>query len=134
MCLVNSKAQNKSAIAEFLNLPAQRVGDILDELLKMGLARLEKGRYIGNYDRLHLPADSPLIFKHHTNWRMRAIQSFDTPRSADLHYSSVMSISPAAAEMIRSLLLGFIESLEPIIRESKDEGIYTFVFCWLLAG
>jgi len=45
--------------------------------LGTGLAEEKEGRFkIGN-SRIHLPSNSPLISKHHTNWRVKAIQTLE---------------------------------------------------------
>lgn len=124
MCLVNPQLQNRRAIAEFLKLPQETVSRTVDALLEMGLAEQKGHHIVGNYDRLHLPSDSPLVHKHHANWRMRAIHALDLQRSQDLHYSLVMSVSHEAAEKIRALLLNAIQSLEPVMKEAKDEAVY----------
>ncbi len=124
MCLANPLTQSKKDLAERLGLGQTRVTKILEDLMSMGLARQEGARFIGSYGRLHLPSDSPLIAKHHTNWRTRVLQSLDDPAPQDMHYSVVMSISPKAAEEIRSVLLNAIQSMDPIIKEAKDEQVY----------
>lgn len=55
---------------------------------------------------------------------MQGIQSLDRGHPNHLHYSSVMSISKETAEKIRAILLESIQSMEPIVRDAKDEGVY----------
>jgi predicted transcriptional regulator len=124
MCLVNPHTQTKKEIAEHLKIPIEQTAKILEDLVQIGLASQEGDRFIGNYDRIHLPADSPLISKHHTNWRMRTIHSLDFQRKQDLHYSLVMSISRTAAEKMREILLRSIREMEPVMKEAKDEEVF----------
>lgn len=39
-----------------------------------------------------------------------------------------MSISKAAAEQIRTILLQSIQAAEPVIREAKDEAVFVLAF------
>ena len=126
LCLVIPGMQNKKATAEYLGLSEERVSQIIADLVRSGLVRLEGSKYIGNYDRVHLPTSSPLVSKHHSNWRMRSIQSFDSPEAKDLHYSLVMSVSQEASETMRKRILALIQEFEPILREAKDEEVMVF--------
>ncbi len=84
--------------------------------------------FLPGAQRIHLGEDSPLLPKHHMNWRLRALESLDHPRQDDLHYSSVMSISREAFLKIRSSMLQLIEESEPVIKSAKDEAL----FCWAI--
>ncbi len=108
-------------IATALQLPLPLVNSTLDFLLQHGLAAMEKGRYrIGNA-RIHLPSDSPMISKHHANWRMKAVQSMEQLDSQNLHYSLVVSLSESDRETIRNMILKLIESTEPVLKASPEE-------------
>ncbi len=75
---------------------------------------------------IHLGSDSPLIVKHHTNWRLQAVRSHEKYRKKNLNYSSVTTLSETDAAEIRELLAKTIEKSKKIIRESPDEKIYSF--------
>jgi uncharacterized protein (TIGR02147 family) len=124
MCLRIPGLDTPQAIAVYLGLPVNRVASELEFLVKTGLAQSRGSAYEAGSTRIHLSADSPLIAKHHTNWRMQAIQALDRNREEDLHYSSVMSISREVAEKIRNTLLRSIQEMEPMIRDAKDEGAF----------
>jgi uncharacterized protein (TIGR02147 family) len=116
--------QSPSAIAERLKLPFAMVSDCLEFLVSIGLAARQGENFRIGEKRIHLPSGSPLISKHHINWRMKAIQSFELPASNDLHYSSVISLSEKDARQIRSILLDSIEKAEPILKQSNEEAIF----------
>lgn len=124
MSLFVPKLQTRAALARHFRLAPTMVSKVLDFLVRAGFVRLEGDRYIAQPSRTHLTADSPLIARHHSNWRMKASQSLDEPSETDLHYSLVMSASPEAMEKIREILLKGIQATEPILRESKDEAGY----------
>lgn len=101
MCLRVPKLQTLDGLSRYLGVPVPVLERTLEFFLRSGLARQEGGRFQGGPARIHLSTDSPMLAKHHTNWRMQAIQSLDRQRPDDLHYSSVMSISKEAFEKIR---------------------------------
>ena len=132
MCLLIPDLRTKRAMSAFLGIQPGAVSRVLDFLLNCGLAHQKGDEFISGSARLHLPADSPLVAKHHTNWRMRAIESLDHVRESDLHYSLVMSVSKEAAEEIRSTLLKAIQETEPILKEAEDKTVYALnmdLFC-----
>jgi uncharacterized protein (TIGR02147 family) len=126
ICLVTKGRQSRRDLAVYLKLPEERVGRVVADLQKMGLAKEEGGRLLGRYDRMHLPADAPQINQHHGNWRMQAIASLDRATEADLHYSLVMSASKSAVEELRRRILNMIQDFEPTLKAAADEDVYVF--------
>jgi hypothetical protein len=67
-----------------------------------------------------------MISKHHTNWRMQAIQSLEREAESELHYSSVITVSEGDAVKIREALVKAIEQVRLIVKPSKDEALYCY--------
>ena len=124
MCLMVPTLQTSEAIARYLGLPQNLVVEILEFFLGNGLARQEGNRYVAGPARLHIPADSPFVRKHHANWRVQSLQAVDRRRKESLHYSLVMSISREGMSEIREILARSIEASEVVLKKSKDEGVY----------
>lgn len=70
---------------------------------------------------LHLTSDSPWIAQHHTNWRLKAIESLGFEQSSDIHYSSVLTLNHQDAKEIRILLLDAISEARKKVSESQNE-------------
>lgn len=113
--------QDVTLIAEHLQLPPKQILEILTFLVEIGLVTHEKGKYVISGKNLHLPKDSPLITKHHINWRLRALQSVELKQPKDLHYSVVMSLSRKDSELIKGKLVEMIEEINTIPPQSKEE-------------
>ncbi|MGZ3713698.1 MAG: TIGR02147 family protein [Bdellovibrionota bacterium] len=116
--------QTAVEIAKYLQMPLAQVQKILDFLLSVGLAQQNGLHYNSGENRIHLGSDSPMISKHHTNWRMRAIQSLDRSSRDDLFYSGPISIAESDVEKIRGKILKLLEEVEPIFQDSKEECVY----------
>ncbi len=112
------------AIADRLRIPAPLVASSLDFLVSCGLAKQKGAEFLSTEHRVHLAADSPMINRHHANWRVRTLEGLDRATAASLHYSGPMSLSRDDFRKIRETLLSTIERLEPVIRASKDESLY----------
>jgi uncharacterized protein (TIGR02147 family) len=118
--------QHKEAIAHHLRLPLQLVVESLEFMVSEGLVKRTGDRFeIGNA-RIHLSKDSPLIAKHHSNWRQQAIQSVERAQKDALHYSAVYTISEEDYTRINSMLLKTLEDAEAVFRETKIETLVGF--------
>lgn len=98
---------------------------IENELLKREGGRLEPLSKI-----THLPAKSPLVVKHHQNWRLRAFQKMDEYREKDFFFTGPMSLSKELAKDIRTELPTFIERLGARLGPSESEAGYCLNIDW----
>lgn len=110
-----------SIIAKRLNLSQEKVIEVLSFLVKSGLAKKVDSHYEPGLTRLHLPKDSPQIMRHHTNWRMRAVNAIDQNVESNLHFSTVVSIAREDIPRIREVFIKSIEDARAIIKPSKEE-------------
>lgn len=122
--------QRASAMAEVLQLPPAAVKQSLEFLEGVGLVHREGEAYRIGAARIHLGRGSPMIGRHHANWRMRALHSLDRADPSDLHYSTVVAISRADRERIREEILRFLERIEPIVQASPEEGCFSLTLDW----
>ena len=82
-----------------------------------------KGIYkIGN-TRIHIGPNSPLVKKHHMNWRLKAMQNLERQNQKSLNYSLVLSASRKDIEKIRKRVLDFISDVEAIYMPSSEEAM-----------
>ncbi|NUM88237.1 MAG: DUF4423 domain-containing protein [Bdellovibrionales bacterium] len=121
MLLLNPKTRTRAAVSAFLGLPLAKTTEILDFLVGSGLARQEGDRYFAGENKIHLGSDSKLISKHHTNWRIRAIQSLELARESDVHYSGVLSLSRSDTMRLKAMLVKGVEDAVALVQGSEDE-------------
>lgn len=116
--------QRPAEIARQLDLPLALVSECLEFLASAGIVVQQGARYRAGTARVHLGPDSPMLPRHHGNWKMRAMRSLDLRSSEDLFFSGPISLSEADAAAIRSVLLKTLENLEPTIRASEEEAVF----------
>ncbi|HWU43627.1 MAG TPA: DUF4423 domain-containing protein, partial [Bdellovibrio sp.] len=91
-------------------------------LCDKGLAAKSANHYQTESPFLHLEIDSPLISKHHSNWRIKSLQTFnDYPEN--LHYTVAFSVAKEDLPKVRERLTRAIEECAEIIRPSKEEDL-----------
>jgi len=114
--------QTPSKISERLGISLATASEALEFLLASGLAERKNNKDIVlGKSRIHLGADSPLIAKHHINWRLQAMRAIDENPKEGLHYSSVISVSKKDAALIKEKFIATINAVKPIIKDSKEE-------------
>lgn len=123
MILTIPEYREPEKIAAYLSMPLSLVREVLEFLRSRNLVRFEKGSYslVGNF--LHLENDSPLISQHHTNWRLKALQSLESAREYDMHFSSCFSISREDMGKIKSMIARHIQESAELIKPSREESL-----------
>ncbi len=115
--------QTLYALEKYLRIPREKIIDVLNFLENTGIIQKINGHYKIGVTRIHLSKDSPQIQRHHTNWRMKAIQSIDMNIPEDLHFSTIVSISNEDVPKIKEKLIKCIEECRTIIKDSKEETV-----------
>ncbi len=123
MMVAIPQLQTLPAITQTLNLPREKVLEVLTFLEETGLVKQKNGKYEIGVTRIHLGRESAQIQRHHTNWRMQAIRSIDLNNSEDLHFSTVVSMSIDDVAPVKEILIKAIEDCRKIIRDSKEEKV-----------
>ncbi|MGE3972949.1 MAG: TIGR02147 family protein [Bdellovibrionales bacterium] len=119
------KFQTLEPLCEILRLERQHALKVLNDLEKMDLLIKRGGEWIPSQNLIYLGNDSTLINKHHTNWRMRSIDSLDRNQPDDLHFSAVVSVSEKDVEWMRAELATIIEKLVAQAKVSTEETLRT---------
>jgi hypothetical protein len=118
--------RTRGALSKAFLLPQSKVSEVLGFLIKCGLVQEKHGEYTIGNARLHLEKDSPMILKHHTNWRIKSIQSLESETQDELHYSSVVSFGNSDVPKVREILVKAIEDIRSTIKPSPDEVLYCY--------
>jgi uncharacterized protein (TIGR02147 family) len=118
--------QTREALVRALGLPVSRVTQVLEFLVSRGLVEEVKGRYRTGDTRIHLESDSPMIAKHHVNWRMQAVQAIENENANELHYSSVIAAGESDIPRVREVLVKAIEQIREIVKPSPEETVYCY--------
>lgn len=108
-------------MAEALRVDSKTLRDILVFLVECDLVKTKNDEFIVGTTQIHLAKNSPNIAKHHTNWRLKAIDDSANPGSDGIHYSTVSSLSQKDYEKLRHDLTEVIQNYVDVIRPSTEE-------------
>jgi uncharacterized protein (TIGR02147 family) len=103
-----------------------KIQSVIDFLIQNDLLVRKGNQLFSGKIQIHLSKDSPNIIKHHSNWRIQALNSLDEPTPNDIHYSGVSSLSIEDATKIKSKMIDFIEDYVKQIERSKEETLCVF--------
>jgi uncharacterized protein (TIGR02147 family) len=115
--------QNKKSMSEKLGLPIVLISEILNFLVIKGLVIEVNETYKTGSVRIHLPDDSSMVTKHHSNWRIEAIKALSRKTDNDLHFSGIIALSKKDIKKIKEILLKTLEDVDSVLGPSKEEDI-----------
>lgn len=118
--------QTHEALVKYFGLSRETITDALSFLTSIGLLDKKGDHYSQGVTRLFLGKDSPMIKRHHANWRMRAMHALDLGIDKNLHFSTVSSLSKSDLLLIKEKLVKVIEETRAIVRDSKEEALCVF--------
>lgn len=113
-------------IAERLKLPIKQVTETLEFLINLGLLVENKGKLELGPQNIFIGRDSAMINQHHTNWRVRTLESIDSALPTDVHFTSVMSISRKDALQLSETFVQDLARNQKVVNASKEEDIYAY--------
>lgn len=122
--------QDAEALSRHIGLPKKKTKEVLDYLTRIGVCKLVDGRYEPGISSTHLEAGSPLISRHHSNWRIRAMEKHPHLGGDEMAYSGPMSLSARDAEKVRKVLVNAIREISEIGAPSACEEAYCLNIDW----
>ena len=78
----------------------------------------------------HVERGSPHLLKHHSNWRIKAIQASEKLSAQELMYSGQVSLSEKDFVILRTEMTKFIETFLKTVHESPAEEIACLNLDW----
>jgi uncharacterized protein (TIGR02147 family) len=115
--------QNLEQLTQRFHLSREKAIEILDFLVRIGVCENVGAKYKMGKAVVYLANESPLVVKHHTNWRLRAIQKMDSRESSELFFTSPMSMSKSDFARVREEIAKCIETSLEICKESAAEEV-----------
>lgn len=114
------------SIANKFSLNIDEAQEILDFLVQTNIISYDtKTR---NYNvgptYTHIGEHSDLVYSHHYNWRIKALENISKKDPKALHYSALFSLSKEDALKLKNNFLELIKNHVEILKPSKEEVLY----------
>lgn len=120
------KYRDIASITKYLNLPRTLITHVIDFLTGVSLLKEENGTLLKGPSTTHTPNDSPLVSRHHNNWRFKAMQRSHLLQDHELMFTCPMSLSKKDIVKLRKHIVNFIDSSCKIIDDSRPEKLMCF--------
>lgn len=122
--------QNVDSLCDLLDLPRDKALTVIRFLLESGLIKEELGLYHVGPQRTHLSKESPHIVKHHSNWRLKAIERAEYLTDEELMFTAPLTISKKDFIKFREQVVKLISSLSDTVKDSDAEQLAVFQVDW----
>jgi uncharacterized protein (TIGR02147 family) len=127
---IKEKGVTLEEIQSRFNIDRAKVSEVLKFLKETSLCEQVGNAYKMGTQSTHLSAHSPHIVKHHTNWRLRAIEASEDLSTNELMYTVNVSLSKKDFEKLREEMVTNIQKFLETVYESPAEDIATFNMDW----
>lgn len=122
------------AISEITGIPIKIVNQVIEFLLSTGLIKEEGGRYVVGETVTYVNRDSPLVTRHHLNWRLKGIEQLDKISDEELVFTNSIAISQKDFLRIREEIVKFLEIYKKIGDPSPAEEVCYLNVDWRKLG
>lgn len=122
-CSTSKKGKSIDEILLRFDISRERLMPLLRFLLECGLLMEANGFYTMGTSSTFITRESPHIHKHHTNWRLLALQTSNVLEEKEIMFTAPMSISKKDFLKIQNELMNMISKLSETIKESEAEEI-----------
>jgi hypothetical protein len=90
------------------------------------LVKQELGIYKLGKENTFLDKSSPFLVKHHSNWRIKAIQRSEELTERELMFTVPLSVSKKDFALIREEIVKLISRIGGVVKESEAEELAVF--------
>jgi uncharacterized protein (TIGR02147 family) len=126
-----TRFQSEEALAKESRLPLSKVREATEFLKSRGLCIEKNGRLEFGPVPTYVESSSPLVARHHLNWRQVAQEKFDRLSKEDLVFTYPTVISETDFEKLREKLVKVIDDFKKTCDESPSENLYCLNIDWL---
>ena len=118
------------SIAQRLNLPKNQIQKVLNFLIQNRLVLEEESKLRLGDARTHLGSSSPLVSRHHQNWRLQALTKMVQADEDQFFYTGPMTLSAEVATWIRQELPAIVERINSRVIPSASETVRCLNIDW----
>ena len=112
------------AIKTQFHLKHERAIHITEFLLRSSLIVQENMRYKMGPQSTFIGRKSPMVGRHHSNWRLKAIEKSTEVSEKELMFTGPLTCSRKHAEIIREKMAQLLQEVSEIVRDSPAEDLF----------
>ncbi len=117
-------------ISQELGVSLGQIKKALEFLLSAGLCVESDGKIKPGPRNTHLDANSPMVGRHHQNWRVKGFEKMGDVKPTELFLTMPATMSEKDVSVLREKIVAFIEDFVTVIDSSKGEVLYCLNLDW----
>jgi hypothetical protein len=115
-----------------MGISERELHEIMQFLTQSGLCKVSANGYSVGPAHTHLSTTSPLISRHHSNWRIRAMERHPfLNNSREVSYSAAITLSESDVLIIHGMVVEFLKSIRNISDPSPPEKLFCINLDWI---
>ncbi len=123
--------QKEESLRKRMGLTREQFAMIVRFLVDHGLCEEKGGSFSPGPQSTHIEGVSPLVARHHANWRIKAMERHPSiAHERELAFTSPMSLSRTDVPKVRAMALEFISKICEITDPSPSEVAYCLNLDW----
>lgn len=119
------EGQTIEQLSEKFSISKEKTEEIMQFLTVTGLCKFDGGKFSVGDQHLHVPANSPHVIRHHTNWRLRALNSLEKTTPEEMNFTAPMSISKKDFQVLREKIVKLVQEVVDVVKTSEPEEVAT---------
>ncbi|WP_413576129.1 TIGR02147 family protein [Bdellovibrio sp. HCB290] len=130
---LGKKKVTAATLSKDLDLPGELVEKVLEFLISRQLViEKEDGSLDRGPQNTFLPADSPMISRHHMNWRMKAMERHPRITKDEMAFSAPLTLAESDIPEVRKMCLELIQKVSKKVAESPSDRLACINIDWFL--
>jgi uncharacterized protein (TIGR02147 family) len=117
-------------IAHRFRIPRNKAADLIHFLAQAGLVVETNNRYHMGTKSTFIERGTPFLLKHHSNWRIKAIQVSESISEEELMYSGQFSLSRNDFKILREALTECLRMINSTVKDSPAEELACLNIDW----
>lgn len=113
----------RRAIGERLKIEGPMLDQVIGSLLEYELVKEENGRLSVGPATTYVSPESPLVVRHHQNWRQKAQELMLRKDKRDFYFTAPLTISARDFEKFTQRLVEIIGELQGTVEKTKPEEV-----------
>lgn len=119
-CSIGS-GKSLDEISSYFEINRKKTISILQFLISINLLVEKNNIYSAGSNSTHLDSDSPHLSKHHTNWRIKALNKIEHITDTEMMFTAPLSISKNDLPKVREILSDSIKKISKLVNDSPSE-------------
>ena len=132
-CSLKEQGQTIDDICTRFDLSRKKASTLMNFLTATNLCLNTGVTFKMGPQRTHLDSESPYLVRHHSNWRLQALQRSEDLEKSEMMFTAPLSISKKDFQEVREELAQFIQRLSQRIKGTKPDELacLNLDFFWL---